>query len=154
MAGRIDARLKELGITLPTPPTPRANYVQHVVTGNLVFVAGQISNDGGKVITGKLGQDVDIETGQKAARVCAVNLLAQLRVACGGDLDRVKRVVKIGGFVNGTLDFPNSPQVMNGCSDLLVEVFGDAGKHARFAVAVASLPVNAAVEADGVFEIA
>lgn len=152
MAGRIDARLKELGISLPTPLTPRANYVQYVVTGKLVFVSGQISNDGGKVITGKLGQDVDIETGQKAARICAINLLAQLKAACG-DLDRVTRVVKIGGFVNGTLDFPNSPQVMNGCSDLLVEVFGDAGKHARFAVAVASLPVNAAVEVDGVFEI-
>lgn len=152
MAGRIDARLKQLGITLPTPLTPRANYVQHVTTGNLVFVAGQISNDSGTVIAGKLGQDVDIETGQKAARVCAINLLAQLKAACG-DLDRVTRVVKIGGFVNGTLDFPNSPQVMNGCSDLLVEVFGDAGKHARFAVAVASLPVNAAVEVDGVFEI-
>lgn len=153
MAGRIEARLKQLGITLPTPPTPRANYVQYVVTGNLVFVAGQISNDSGTVITGKLGQDVDIETGQRAARACAINLLAQLKAACG-DLDRVTRVVKIGGFVNGTLDFPNSPQVMNGCSDLLVEVFGDAGKHARFAVAVASLPVNAAVEVDGVFEIA
>ena len=152
MAGRIDARLKQLGITLPTPLTPRANYVQHVTTGNLVFVAGQISNDSGTVIAGKLGQDVDIETGQKAARVCAINLLAQLKAACG-DLDRVTRVVKIGGFVNGTLDFPNSPQVMNGCSDLLVEVFGDAGKHARFAVAVASLPGNAAVEVDGVFEI-
>lgn len=154
MAGRIETRLKELGITLPEAPRPAANYIPYVVTGNLVFVSGQISNAGGKVIAGKLGRDIDIAGGQEAARACALNLLAQLKAACGGDLDRVQRVVKLGGFVNGTDDFPNAPQVMNGASDLLVEIFGDAGRHARFAVAVACLPSNAAVEVDGVFEIA
>jgi enamine deaminase RidA (YjgF/YER057c/UK114 family) len=153
MAGRIDARLKELGITLPDAPAPAANYIPYVVTGKLVFVSGQISNAGGKVIAGKLGRDLDIPAGQQAARACALNLLAQLRAACGGDLDRVTRVIKLGGFVNGTEDFPNPPQVMNGASDLLVEIFDDAGRHARFAIAVACLPSNAAVEVDGVFEI-
>jgi len=153
MAGRIDARLAELGITLTAPRAPRANYIPFVVTGNLVFVSGQVSMGEDGLIAGKLGSDVDLETGQRAARTCALNLIAQLKVACDGDLDRVKRVVKLGGFVNATPDFTEPPQVINGASDLLVEIFGDAGRHARFAVATASLPSGAAVEIDGIFEI-
>ena len=154
MAGRIDARLKELGITLPAGSTPAANYIPYVVTGNLVFIAGQVSRLGDDLIKGKLGAGLDIATGQKAARYCALNILAHLKNACGGDLDRVRRCVKVGGFVNGAPDFVDPPQVVNGASDLLVSVFGDAGKHARFALAVASLPQGAAVEVDAVFEIA
>jgi enamine deaminase RidA (YjgF/YER057c/UK114 family) len=153
MAGRIDARLKELGITVPEPRAPQANYIPFVVTGNLVFVSGQVSQASDGLIAGKVGGDLDIATGQKAARACALNLLGQLKVACGGDLDRVKRVVKLGGFVNAPPDFIGPPQVMNGASDLMVDVFGEAGRHARFAVATASLPQGAAVEVDGVFEI-
>jgi len=153
MAGKIDAKLAELGIALPDAPAPQANYIPYVVTGNLVFVSGQVSSAGGEVIKGKLGENLDIEDGQKAARACALNILAQLKAACGGDLDRVKRVVKLGSFVNGAPDFTGPPQVTNGASDLMVAIFGDAGRHARFAVAVASLPLGAAVEIDGVFEI-
>jgi len=154
MAGKIEARLKELGITLPAAPAPRANYVPWVVTGNLVFIAGQVSRLDDDGVYGKLGAGLGIPEGQKAARWCALNIIAHLKSACGGDLDRVKRAVKIGGFVNGAPDFPDSPTVMNGCSDLMVEIFGEAGKHARFAISVASLPANTAVEADAVFEIA
>ena len=153
MAGEIDARLAGLGITLPDAPTPQANYVPYVVSGNLVFVAGQIPLHDGNMITGKLGADADIDTGREAARVCALNILAQVRAACGGDLDRVRRIVKLGGFVNATPDFTDAPQVINGASDLIVEIFGDAGKHARFAVAVASLPRGVAVEIDAVVEV-
>jgi enamine deaminase RidA (YjgF/YER057c/UK114 family) len=153
MAGQIDARLKQLGITLPEPPPVRGNYVPWVVTGNLVFIAGQVSRIGDEGIFGKLGAGMSIADGQKAARWCALNILAHLKAACGGNLDRVRRAVKLGGFVNGAPDFPDSPTVVNGCSDLLVEIFGDAGRHARFAVAVASLPGNVAVEIDAVFEI-
>jgi enamine deaminase RidA (YjgF/YER057c/UK114 family) len=153
MTGNIDARLTELGIILPEAPTPAANYIPYVITGKLVYVSGQVSVMNGELITGKLGDDVDIETGQKAARRCALNLLAQLKAACGGDLDRVRRVVKLGGFVNATPDFTGPPQIINGASDVMVEIFDDAGRHARFAVAVASLPSGAAVEIDGVFEI-
>jgi enamine deaminase RidA (YjgF/YER057c/UK114 family) len=153
MAGRIDARLKQLGIELPAAPPPRGNYIPSVVTGNLVFIAGQVSRLGEDGIYGKLGAGVSIADGQKAARWCALNILAQLKAACGGDLDRVKRAVKIGGFVNAAPDFPDSPTVVNGCSDLMVEIFGEAGKHARFAVSVASLPANTAVEIDAVFEL-
>jgi enamine deaminase RidA (YjgF/YER057c/UK114 family) len=153
MTGKIDAQLAELGISLPEAPTPAANYVPYVITGNLVYVSGQVSVMNGELIAGKLGDDVDIETGQKAARNCALNLLAQLKAACGGDLDRVRRVVKLGGFVNATPDFTGPPQIINGASDVLVDIFGDVGRHARFAVAVASLPSGAAVEIDGVFEI-
>ena len=153
MAGTIDARLAELGITVPESRAPSANYIPYVVTGNLVFVSGQVSQADDGLIAGKVGGDLDIETGQRAARACALNLLGQLKVACGGDLDRVKRVVKLGGFVNAPPDFIGPPTVMNGASDLMVEVFGEAGRHARFAVATASLPQGAAVEVDGVFEI-
>jgi len=154
MAVKIDQRLQELGIALPDGPAPSANYIPFVVTGNLVFVSGQISYENGELIAGKIGDGLNIETGQRAARACALNLIAQLKNACDGDLDRVTRVVKLGGFVNAAPDFKQPPQVMNGASDLFVEIFGEAGRHARFAVATASLPSGAAVEVDGVFEIA
>ncbi len=143
MAGEIDARLAGLGITLPDAPAPAANYVPYVVSGNLVFVAGQIPLRDGTLITGKLGADADIDTGREAARVCALNILAQVRAACDGDLDRVRRIVKLGGFVNSAGDFTQQPQVINGVSDLMGEVFGDKGKHARAAVSAASLPAQA-----------
>jgi enamine deaminase RidA (YjgF/YER057c/UK114 family) len=154
MAGRIDARLAELGITLPEASAPQANYVPYTVSGNLVFISGQVPMLGDQLITGKLGADVDVETGQKAARVCALNLISHLKAACGGDLDRMTRCLKLGGFVQGTTDFTAAPMVVNGASDLMVDVFGDAGRHARFAVAVACLPLDSAVEVDAVFEIA
>ncbi len=153
--GRIDARLSELGITLPTPPAPVASYVPFVIAaGKLVHISGQVSVDAKGGIKGKLGGDLDLEDGQEAAALCGLNLLAQVRSACGGDLDRVVRVVKLNGFVNVAPDFDPIPAVMNGCSDLMVQVFGDAGRHARSAVGVANLPLGFAVEADGVFEIA
>ncbi|HWA01867.1 MAG TPA: RidA family protein [Caulobacterales bacterium] len=152
--GRIEARLAELGINLPTPPAPVASYVPYVIAGGLVHVSGQVSVDAQGGIKGKLGAEIEVEEGQAAARLCALNLLAQVKAACAGDLDRVKRVVKIGGFVNVTPDFAPIPQVMNGCSDFMVQVFGDAGRHARAAVGVANLPLDYAVEADGIFEIA
>ena len=151
--GRVDARLQELGISLPTPPAPVASYVPYVVSGHLVYVSGQVSVDATGGIKGKLGDAIEVEEGQAAARLCALNLLAQVKAACGGDLDRVKRVVKLGGFVNVTADFSPIPQVVNGCSDVMVAVFGDAGRHARSAVGVANLPLDFAVEVDGVFEI-
>lgn len=148
----VEAKLLELGIVLPSPPLPVAAYVPFVRSGNQIYVSGQVSMaaDGG--IKGKLG-DLDIEAGQKAARLCGLNLLAQLKAACGGDLDRLVRVVKLNGFVNVLSDFDAIPMVINGCSDLMVEVFGDAGKHARSAVGVANLPLGFAVEVDGVFEV-
>lgn len=151
--GRVEAKLQELGVTLPTPPAPVASYVPYVISGNLVYVSGQVSVDASGGIKGKLGDAIEVEQGQAAARLCGLNLLAQVKAACGGDLDRVKRVVKLGGFVNVTPDFDPIPQVMNGCSDLMVSVFGDAGKHARSAVGQANLPLNFAVEVDGIFEI-
>ncbi len=154
MADRIDARLAELNIELPEAAAPVANYVPYVVTGNLVYLAGQIPVAGGKVqYAGKVGRDLTVEQGQQAARLCALNLLAQLKAACGGDLDRVVRCVKIHGFINCTDDFTDHPQVINGASDLMVAVFGDAGRHARFAVGTDSLPLGAAVEIDSIFEI-
>ena len=151
--GRVEARLNELGVTLPTPPAPVASYVPYAITGKLVHVSGQVSVDATGGIKGKLGDRIEVEEGQAAARLCALNLLAQVRAACGGDLDRVKRVVKLNGFVNVTPDFDPIPQVINGCSDLMVQVLGDIGKHARSAVGVANLPMGFAVEVDGVFEI-
>jgi enamine deaminase RidA (YjgF/YER057c/UK114 family) len=151
---RIDARLSELGITLPTPPAPVASYVPFVQTGALVHISGQVSIDASGGVKGKLGAGVNLEQGQAAARLCGLNLLAQLKAACGGDLDRVVRVVKLGGFVNVAPDFDPIPAVVNGCSDLMVQVLGDAGKHARSAVGVANLPLGFAVEVDGVFEVA
>jgi len=155
MAGKIDARLEELGIALPVPAAPVANYVPYVVTGNLVFVSGQVTlKDGAFAYQGKLGQELSVEDGQAAARLCAVNIIAQLKAACGGDLDRVKRIVRLGGFVNSTPGFTDQPKVINGASDLMVEVFGDAGRHSRAAVSAGSLPAGVAVEVDAVAEIA
>jgi enamine deaminase RidA (YjgF/YER057c/UK114 family) len=150
----IDQRLGELGITLPEAPAPAANYVPYVISGPLVFVSGQISRDDGGLITGKLGGGLSVEQGQAAARSCALALIAQLRAACGGDLGRLRRVVKLTGFVNCTPDFTDQPQVVNGASDLMVAVFGEAGRHARAAVGAPSLPLGVAVEIEGIFEIA
>lgn len=152
--GQIDKRLAELGITVPVPAKPVANYVGWVRTGNLVFTAGQVTLKDGKFeYLGKVGKDVSTEDAAKAARICAINVIAQLREACDGDLDRVKRIVKVLGFVNGAPDFTEHPKVINGASDLLVEVFGDKGKHARSAVGSGSLPLNVAVEVEAVAEI-
>jgi len=154
MAGAIEQKLGELGITLPTLVAPIANYVGSVRTGNLLIVSGQLclGTDGKLVAAGKLGGAVNIELGQRAARACAINLLAQLRAAVG-DLDRVARVVRLGGFISSTPDFLDGPKVMNGASDLIVEVFGEKGRHARTTVGVAVLPLDAAVEVEGMFEI-
>ena len=153
MSSKIDARLNELGITLPDAPAPAANYVPYVQTGNLVFISGQVSRDDDGFITGQVGRDLDVAEGQNAARTCALALIAQLRAACDGDLDRVARVVKLTGFVNAPADFTDHPKVINGASDLFAEVFGDRGQHARAAVGTASLPLGVAVEIEGVFEI-
>jgi len=154
MPGTIDARLAELGITIPDAPTPAANYVPWVVTGNTVFIAGQVPFQGGELShIGKLGDKYTVEDGQACARIVAINILAQLKAACGGDLDKVTRCVKLGGFVNCTPDFTDQPKVVNGASDLIVEIFGDKGKHARFAVGAPALPFDVAVEIDAVFEI-
>jgi enamine deaminase RidA (YjgF/YER057c/UK114 family) len=156
MSGRIDARLAELGIELPAPADPAANYVPTVRTGKLVYVAGQVPVvDGEFLFRGKVGegQRFGVEEGQEAARIVAINLLAQLKAACDGDLDRVVQAVKLNGFVNCAPDFELQPHVINGASNLMIEVFGDAGRHARSAVGVAGLPFGVAVEIDGVFEI-
>ena len=155
MAGRIDAKLAELGITLPTPAAPVANYIGWNVSGKLVVISGQIPLVDGKIATsGKLGAGVTIEQGQATARICFVNLLAQLKAAAGGDLDRVARVVRLGGFIACTPDFTQHAQVMNGASDLAVAVFGDKGRHTRTTIGVPSLPLDAAVEVEGMFELA
>jgi len=154
MAGKIDARLAELGITLPQATAPVANYVPYVVSGKLVHISGQITMENGELkFVGKLGNDYDVETGQKAARLCALNLIAQLKSAIG-DLDKVTRVVKLNAFVNSAPEFTDQPKVVNGASDPRVDVFGEVGKHARSAGGVASLPLGVAVEIDGIFEVA
>ena len=154
MTGQIDARLAELGIEVPDAVAPVANYVGHVVTGNLVFVSGQVPIEGGQArYLGKLGAAISLDDGQAAARLCAINILAQLKAACGGDLDRVARIVKLGGFVNSTPEFTDQPKVVNGASDLMVEVFGDKGRHARAAVSAGSLPLGVAVEVEAVAKI-
>ena len=154
MAGKVEARLSELGIKLPEVAAPVANYVGYVKAGNLVFVSGQVPiKDGKFLFQGKLGAAVSLEDGQSAAKLCAINIIAQLKAACDGDLDRVKRIVKLGGFVNSTPDFTDQPKVVNGASDLMVAVFGDKGKHARAAVSAGSLPMGVAVEVDAVAEI-
>jgi enamine deaminase RidA (YjgF/YER057c/UK114 family) len=153
MTGQILARLSEMGIVLPEPAPPVANYIPAIRTGNLLFISGQLPFDAdGKIATGKLGADTDVETGAAAARVCAINLLAQCNAALG-DLDRVVRCVKLTGFVNCTPDFADHAPVINGGSDLMVDVLGDRGRHARAAVGCASLPLNAAVEIEGTFEV-
>ncbi|MBR0673866.1 RidA family protein [Neoroseomonas soli] len=154
MAGRIEQRLKELGITLPTPAAPIANYVPFVVTGKLVVISGQIPlRDGAVAYSGKVSVDVTPEQGREAARLCFVNLLAQLKAAAG-DLDRVAQVVRLGGFIAAPAAFTQHATVMNGASDLAVEVFGEAGRHARSTIGVPSLPADAAVEVEGMFELA
>ena len=154
MSGSVDKKLASLGISLPTPATPIANYVPFVRSGNMLVVSGQLcfGADGNLVARGQLGGDVSMDDGQKAARACAVNLLAQLKAALG-DLDKVTRVIRLGGFINSTPGFTDGPKVMNGASDLMVEVFGEKGRHARSTVGVAALPANAAVEVEGQFEV-
>jgi enamine deaminase RidA (YjgF/YER057c/UK114 family) len=153
MAGRIETRLAELGITLPSPTVPIANYVPYVVAGNLVVISGQIPMRDGRVIyTGKISQGNSINDGQDAAQLCFINLLVHLKAALG-TLDRVKRVVRLGGFIAAPPEFTAHAQVMNGASDLAVAVFGDAGRHARSTIGVPSLPANALVEVEGMFEI-
>jgi enamine deaminase RidA (YjgF/YER057c/UK114 family) len=147
-------RLAALGIVLPEPVAPIANYVPFVRSGNLVHISGQVSVDAGGGVTGTVGVDVDLPTAVRAARLCGINLIAQIRSACGGDFSRLQRVVKLGGFVQAGTDFYDIPQVVNGCSDLMVEIFGDAGRHARSAVGVYRLPRNFAVEVDAVVEVA
>ncbi|WP_425044720.1 RidA family protein [Primorskyibacter sp. S87] len=149
----ITDRLAELGVTLPDAPAPAANYVPFVVVGNLVYVSGQISMDASGLICGKLGENMDVETGAAAARCCAINLLAQVKAACGGDIERLERVVKLTGFVNSTADFSEQPKVINGASDFMVEALGDAGRHSRSAVSAAALPLGVAVEIEGIFQI-
>jgi enamine deaminase RidA (YjgF/YER057c/UK114 family) len=154
MPGRIDQRLAELKIELPNAAAPMANYVPAVRVGNLLFVSGQICQwNGERRHVGKLGADISVADGKAAARLCGLNLLAQTKRFLDGDLDRVVRVVRLGGFVNAVPSFTEQPQVVNGASDLMVEVFGDAGRHARAAVGVGSLPGGAAVEVDAVFEV-
>ena len=150
----IKTRLAELGVTLPDAPAPAANYVPFVQVGDIVYVSGQISMNADGLILGKLGDDMDVENGAAAARTCAIGLLAQLKAACGGDLERLVRVVKLTGFVNSTGDFTQQPQVVNGASDFLVEALGDKGRHARSAVSAAALPLGVAVEIEGIFQIA
>lgn len=154
MAGDIAANLKKLGIILPEAAAPVANYVGWVKTGNLILTSGQIPIEGGTVnFVGKLGQTMTVEDGQAAARLCALNILAQVNSALGGDLERVVRCVKLVGFVNATPDFTDHPQVVNGASDLMVAVLGDRGRHARSAVGVSSLPRGVAVEIEGIVEV-
>jgi enamine deaminase RidA (YjgF/YER057c/UK114 family) len=153
MSGIIDKKLEELEIVLPVPAAPVANYVGFVRSGRLLFVSGQLClASGALVATGKLGGPVTIEQGQAAARACGINLLAQVKAALG-DLDKVVRVVRLGGFINATPDFLEAPKVMNGASDLMVAVFGEKGRHARTTVGVAALPADAAVEVEGMFEV-
>ncbi len=154
MAGRIEARLRELGLELPVSSTPGANYVPFVRSGALVFLTGQLSQwNGERRFVGKLGREWSVEEGRQAARLCALNLIAHLKTAADGDLDRVRRCVRIAGFVNSTPDFHAQSQVINGASDVFVDVFGEAGRHARMAVGVAALPYDVAVEVEGVFEV-
>ncbi|MEZ5793643.1 RidA family protein [Albidovulum sp.] len=154
MAGRIEARLKDLGLVLPDAPAPAANSVPFVQAGDLLFVSGQISQGPEGLIRGRLGDTMDVAEGAKAARRCGMSLLAQARAALGGDLDRIRRVVKLTGFVNSTADFTDQPKVINGCSDLMVELLGDAGRHARAAVSAPALPLGVAVEIEAVFQVA
>jgi enamine deaminase RidA (YjgF/YER057c/UK114 family) len=149
----IIARLADRGITLPDAPTPAANYVPFVLDGTTLYVSGQISQGPDGMIKGRLGDGMSIEDGAAAAQRCAISLLAQVNAACGGDLSRLKRVIKLTGFVNSTADFTDQPKVINGASDFLVEILGDAGRHARSAVSAASLPFGVAVEIEGIFEI-
>lgn len=150
----ITSRLAELGVTLPDAPAPAANYVPYVRVGTTLYVSGQISNGPDGFLTGKLGADMSVEDGAAAAKSCAISLLAQVKAACDGDIERLVRVVKLTGFVNSTQDFADQPKVINGASDFMVEALGDKGRHSRSAVSAASLPFGVAVEIEGIFEIA
>lgn len=155
MTNAIDVRLAELGIKLPEPPAPVASYVPYVISGNQVFISGQVTLEAGALkYVGTVGKDLTLEDGQAAARLCAINLLAQLKAAAGGNLSKVKRCVKLGVFVNAVPGFTQHPEVANGASDLMLAVFGEAGRHARAAVGAGSLPRNVAVEVEAVFELA
>jgi enamine deaminase RidA (YjgF/YER057c/UK114 family) len=153
MSGTIEAKLAEMGIELPEAPAPAANYVPYVIAGDLVFVSGQIPKNDDGLILGKLGDTMSIADGQAAAKACAIALLAQVKAACGGDLDRLAKVVKLGGFVNATADFTDHPSVINGASDFIGDLLGDVGAHARAAVGCSSLPLGVAVEIEGIFQI-
>jgi enamine deaminase RidA (YjgF/YER057c/UK114 family) len=155
MTGTIDSRLAQLGIDLPSPPAPVASYVPYVIAGNIVFISGQVTlaADGLKYV-GIVGKDLSLDEGKAAARLCAINVLAQLKAAVNGNLDRVRRCVRLGIFVNAVPEYTQHPEVANGASDLIQEVFGEAGRHARAAVGAGSLPRNVAVEVEAVFEIA
>ncbi|MBN8952147.1 MULTISPECIES: RidA family protein [unclassified Rhizobium] len=155
MSDAIEGRLKELGIVLPQAAAPAANYVPYVISGNLLYLSGQLPMENGKIaVTGHLGKNVDVAGGQRAAELCAINILAQAKAALGGDLGRIKRLIKLNGFVASTPDFVEQHLVINGASNLLANVLGEAGKHARAAVGMAALPLNAAVEIDAILEIA
>ena len=149
----IETTLAELGVTLPDAPAPAANYVPYVIAGDMVYVSGQVPMGPDGLIVGKLGADMGVDDGAAAAKVCAISLLAQLKAACGGEIDRLVRVVKLVGFVNSTPDFGDQPKVINGASDFLVAALGDAGRHARSAVSAASLPFGVAVEIEAIFQI-
>ena len=153
MAGKIRSRLEEVGIDLPAAPSPVANYAPWISTSNLIFVSGQLPFGPTGIITGKVGIGLGLTDAVEAARHCAIGLIAQLEVACEGDLDRVRQVVKLTGFVNCSADFSEHPVILNGASDLFADIFGEAGRHARSAVGVSSLPFGAAVEVDGIFAI-
>lgn len=149
----IETKLAALGVTLPDAPAPAANYVPYVIAGDMVYVSGQISANADGMIKGKLGADMDAEAGAAAAKTCAISLLSQLKAACGGDIDRLVRVVKLVGFVNSTADFGDQPRVINGASDFMVAALDDKGRHARSAVSAASLPFGVAVEIEAIFQI-
>ncbi|PDT55222.1 MULTISPECIES: RidA family protein [Sinorhizobium] len=155
MSAEIETRLNELGIVIPEAVAPVANYVPYVITGSTLYISGQLPMESGKVaITGRVGKDVDVAAAQRAAELCAINILAQAKAALGGDLGRIRRLLKINGFVASVPEFTEQHLVINGASDLLANVLGEAGKHARAAVGMASLPFNAAVEIDAILEIA
>jgi enamine deaminase RidA (YjgF/YER057c/UK114 family) len=150
----IEKKLADLGITLPPPGAPAGNYVPYVVVGDIVYMAGQVAREAGKMkYVGKLGRELTVEQGAAAAKLCAVNLLAQLKAACGGDLERVERCVRLTGYVNSAPDFLEHPKVVNGASDLMVAVFGERGQHARTALGVAALPLDSATEVEGIFQL-
>jgi enamine deaminase RidA (YjgF/YER057c/UK114 family) len=153
MSGRIDAKLKELGIELPEPPKAMANYVPWVKSGNLIYISGQIPSVPKGIVVGTVGKEIELRQAQKAAQVCAIHILAALKEACDGDLDRVVRCVKLTGYVNAVEGFGQHPEVLNGASNVMIKVFGDAGKHARAAVGAGSLPRKIPVEIDAVFEV-
>ena len=154
MLGIYEQKLAEQGVTLPDAPAPAANYVPYVLVENILYVSGQISQNASGLIIGKLGENMTTDQGAEAARFCAINLLAQVKSACAGDLDQLVRVIKLTGFVNSMPEFTEQPQVINGASDLMGSVLGEAGKHARVAVSANSLPLGVAVEIDGIFQIA